>query len=116
MEGTKTIEVENGELYVIDDKIVGRMETKGNVIKYYRGDKFHRDGDLPAYIERNDARCFASQSINGAVTCEVYYRDGVEFSKAEIKLTDELASEKATSLALREELAALKAKLLILIN
>jgi len=40
----------------------------------------------------------------------------VEFSKMEIKLTAELASEKATTLALREELAALKAKLLVLVN
>ena len=172
MEQTKTIKTDNGELYVQGDKIIGRMEIEGNITRYYRGDKLHRDGtvlhgeivsdlpayikrnkagdviceaywrdgkehrdgDLPAYIERNDAQCFAkqsinqcfasqsinqcfaSQSINGVVTYEVYYRDGVEFSKAAIKLTDELAAEKATSLALREELAALKAKLLMLIN
>jgi len=72
----QTIKTDNGELYVIGDKIVGRMETKGKVTKYYRGDKLHRDGDLPAYIRRNDAQCFAPQSINGVVTCEIYCRDG----------------------------------------
>jgi hypothetical protein len=71
-----TIKTTNGELYVQGDKIIGRMETNGNITRYYRGDKLHRDGDLPAYIRRNDAQCFAKQSINGAVTCEEYYRDG----------------------------------------
>ena len=67
MEGAKTIKVENGELYVQDDTIVGRMETKDNITRYYRGDKLHRDGDLPACIERNGA---------GMVTYEEYWRDG----------------------------------------
>jgi len=67
MEGAKTIKVENGELYVIDDKIVGRMETIGDTTRYLKGDKLHREQDLPAGIERN---------INGAVTCESYWRDG----------------------------------------
>ncbi len=76
MEQTKTIKTENGELYVQGDKIIGRMVTEGNTTKYYKGDKLHREGDLPASIERNDARCFATQSINGVVTLEEYYRDG----------------------------------------
>ncbi len=69
MEQTKTIKTENGELYVQGDVIIGRMETKGKVTKWFKGDKLHRDGDLPAFIERNKA---------GAVKCEEYYRDGKE--------------------------------------
>ncbi len=67
MEQTKTIKTENGELYVQGDVIVGRMETEGNTTIWYKGDKFHREGDLPAYIRRNDA---------GAVMCEEYWRNG----------------------------------------
>ncbi len=67
MEQTKTIKTENGELYVQGDKIVGRMEIKGNITRYYKGDKLHRDGDPPASIERNN---------DGVVIREVYYRDG----------------------------------------
>ncbi len=69
MEQTKTIKTENGELYVQGDVIIGRMEVDGNVTKWHKGDKLHREGDLPAHIERNDA---------GAVKCEAYYRDGKE--------------------------------------
>jgi hypothetical protein len=67
MEQITTIKTENGELYVQGDKIVGRMEIKGNITRWYKGDKLHRDGDLPASIERNN---------DGVVIREDYYRDG----------------------------------------
>ncbi len=130
MEQTKTIKTENGELYVQGDKIVGRMEIMGNMVRWYKGDKLHRDGDLPVFIERNyagvviyeaywrdgkyhrdgDLPAIIWRNEAGAVTCEEYWRDGVKILAEQIvaKKSQELASinEKFT-----QELAAAKAEL-----
>lgn len=68
MEQTQTIKTEDGEIYVQGDKIIGRMATKGGLTTYYKGNLVHRDGDLPACIDRN---------VAGEVVYEAHYRDGM---------------------------------------
>jgi hypothetical protein len=63
----QTIATPNGEIYTQGDKIIGRMEIKGNVARYYRGGKLHRDGDLPAVV--------IAKAVDGG-SREFYYKNG----------------------------------------
>lgn len=65
MEGTTTIKVDNGELYVRGDTIVGRKVVDGNNVAYYRGDKLHREGG-PAQV----------YTTGDGITHTRFYRDG----------------------------------------
>ncbi len=61
----QTIAAPNGEIYTQGDKIIGRKVVEGNTTKYYRGDKLHRDDDLPAVIR-----------VNGGGSSEIYHKNG----------------------------------------
>lgn len=65
MEGTTTIKVDNGELYVRGDTIVGRKVVDGNSTTYYRGNEVHREGG-PAQV----------YTTGDGITCTGFYRDG----------------------------------------
>jgi hypothetical protein len=63
---------------------------------YCRDGKKHRDGSLPAHIERNDA---------GGIKYKAYYCNGVKRSEAQVKEIAELVGKYA------QEISAIKAEL-----
>lgn len=58
----------DGEIYIIGDKIVGRMITTGLSTEYYMYGEYHR-GSGPAVIKKNAA---------GVIICEQYFIEGVQ--------------------------------------
>lgn len=64
---------ESNTTYFVKDTVLvaKRVETTGNgmsTVKWYKGDKLHREGDLPAYISRHE---------NGQVSEEWWCREGL---------------------------------------